>query len=104
MKRLRSGVEVQWLKKGGGTFRMKGGRQIKPGEKFWATPEEVPAAFRDTITVVETADEATPNNPKEGYELQQRSPGWYNVVDKDGNMVNQSAMRKKDAEKYMEDL
>lgn len=44
--------KIQWKKLGRGFFRLPN-RIIKPGQIFWARPNEIPQAFRDTIVPVD---------------------------------------------------
>lgn len=44
--------KIQWKKLGRGFFRLPN-RIIKPGDVFWARPNEIPQAFRDTIVPVD---------------------------------------------------
>jgi hypothetical protein len=47
--------KIQWRKLGRGFFRLPN-RIIKPGEVFWARPDEIPFAFRDTIKPVDASE------------------------------------------------
>lgn len=44
--------KVRFQKLGGGSFRLPG-RIIKPNQFFWAYPEEIPQAFRDSVKPVD---------------------------------------------------
>jgi hypothetical protein len=97
--------KIKWKKLGGGSFRMASGRIIKPNQIFEAAPEEIPMGFRDVVVPVDTipeppALEVVPG----GYRVMSRGPGWYDVVDAHGKVVNEGALRQADAQKLLEDL
>lgn len=102
--------KIMWIKKGGGTFRMSSGKIIKQNQKFIASEEEIPKAFRDTVVPANPGDALDEDNEIKvdaedpGYVIVDRSPGWYNIEDKDGKVMNESGLRKADAEKMLEDL
>ena len=55
MKRSKEVVDdgtILWKKVGGGSFRMPG-KIIKPGQKFRARPDQIPAGFRDVVIPLE---------------------------------------------------
>lgn len=99
--------KVLYRKLGGGTFRTKTGKIVKPRENFRAYPEDIPAAFKDVIVPVEPEElqQALVKEEKEKtemnatkYEVKERSPGWFDVVNSEGKAVNESALRKQEAE------
>jgi hypothetical protein len=97
--------KIRWKKLGGGSFRMGNGRIIKPNQVFEATPEEIPIGFRDVVVPVgpmppEPALEVVAG----GYSIMSRGPGWYDVVDAQGKVVNEGALRQDAAQKLLEDL
>ena len=47
--------KIQWRKLGRGFFRLPN-RIIKPGEVFWARPDEIPLAFRDMIVPIDSKE------------------------------------------------
>lgn len=108
---------IRYKKIGGGSFTatINGkARWIKPGEVFDARPEEIPEAFRDTIipldmTLKEKAD-AVPAQRKAPSKLlyfvkkRENGVGYYDVVDKDGKVQNEKALRKDKAEELLESL
>jgi len=120
MKRIKSETSrlKRWKKIGGGSFIL-GRRYIKPNQKFTAYEEEIPTGFRDTVILlgeVEDAVEVKTPKSKEApvkpavpdappkYEVKQRSVGYYNVVDQDGKIVNEKALRKAAAEALVDTL
>lgn len=100
--------KVLFIKKGGGSLRIRRGNKIvKPGERFWARPEEIPEAFSDTIVPVDKA--ALPAEERvdavaPSYSLKHRGGGWFDIVDQQGKQINQRAMKKADAEQKIVEL
>lgn len=96
---------IDWRKIGGGSFRMKSGRIIKPNEKFKARPSEIPMAFRDVVVPLEPLPQPPPLEVADaGYSLRSRGPGWYDIVDANGKVMNESALRRDDAEEQLAKL
>jgi len=96
---------VRWRKVGGGSFRMRNGKIIKPNQVFWATPEEVPMGFRDTIIPLSELPEEKPTEiiyPT--YQIQVRTPGWFDIVDQAGKVINEQALREDKAKEMLERL
>ena len=95
LKRTKTSKDkIWWIKKGGGSFRMKN-RVIKPNQKFQAYPHEIPQAFRDTVKPLEEFDEtqATFKAAPLAYTAKKRgNSNWYDVFDKQGKKVNQKAL------------
>ena len=107
---------------------------IKPGEVFMASAYEIPEAFRDVIRPVASVEpQATIKQPipkpkpvaevkKEEipapvdpvveeeipatlkYSVVPRSAGYWNVVDKDGKLMNEKALRASAAEELVKSL
>lgn len=100
---------IRWRKTGGGPFLayINGKKKwIKPGQIFDAKPSEIPQGFRDTvipvdknvIEVVEKKAVAEALNARQPeYNAIHRGAGWYNVVDEDGKIINEKALKKEDA-------
>ena len=114
MERVKEEGKLKWRKVGGGSLRI-GKRIIKPGETFLAYPEEISNAFRKLVEPVDGSvvwdtkkDEAPPVYPitKVSYTVEPsakieprgKNNLWWNVVDKDGNVLNEKALKKEDAE------
>jgi hypothetical protein len=98
-------AKIKWKMLGKNSFRMSNGRIIKPNEIFEANEAEIPLAFRDLIVLAgpipePPALEVAPG----GYSVMSRGPGWYDVVDAQGKVVNEGALRQADAQKLLEDL
>jgi len=115
MKRTikRKDGQNKFRKTGKGTLRLSSGKVVKGGEVFYAYPEEIPEAFRDTIELLDTKQEATKETFKDHgvvedespkYSLDMVGPGWFNIVDKHGKVVNEKKMRKQEAEEQLKAL
>lgn len=110
------GTNVIWWKKiGGGSFRPTTGRLkgkiIKSGQKFKASVDDIPEAFRDTIIPLQEIPSSTKTpapevkGDKSVYTIQARGKGgWYDVVDANGKVLNEKALKKEIAEKLVKDL
>jgi len=99
---------IRWKKTGRGSFRFQG-RIIKPGETFLATPEQIPAAFRDIVYPLDSVKEkeAAPLKvTKSVYEVKPRgkSKSQFDVVDGNGKVLNEKVLSKELAEKLVSDL
>lgn len=86
-----------------------GSRVIKPNQTFRANPEDIPKAFRDVVVCLDDlpADEVemTVVETAGGYQLRRRGVGgWYDIVDAQGKLVNERALRRDDAEVMVRDL
>lgn len=124
----------KYKKVGGGTFRLRSGKIIKPGQTFFAHKHDIPEAFLLTLTLLEEGkpvktekpkkeepvlDETKKDEPKEEekldetknddppkvtYEIEKITIGWYNVVDSDGKVMNEKKLRKVAADALVESL
>lgn len=90
---------------------MAGGKKIiKPGQVFTARLDEIPAAFRDVIKPVDADDvktiteEKTVPAPELEYSVRHKGSAWYDVVNKDGKVLNDKSLRKEQAEELVESL
>ena len=132
MERTKNDHEVRKFKQTGrGTFlaTIDGKKKyIKPGEVFSAKLSEIPVNFRDVIKpmdgvalpveepVKEKAPAPKPITPKSTdvvmptpsvevkYEVKFRGGGYYNVVDQDGKVINEKALRQEAANALLETL
>jgi len=97
---------LYWIRTTGrGTLIIDGKKKkIKPSQKFWALPEEVPEAFRDVIKTVDP--EQAP--PREGvpepievnkltYTAKHIGGGRYHVIDSNGKQVTDKSLHGKPA-------
>jgi hypothetical protein len=95
MKRTKTNKDkIWWIKKGGGSFRMKS-RVIKPNQKFQAFPHEIPQGFRDNVIPLEKYEEVeeTFKAPPLAYTAKKREKSnWYDVFDGQGKKVNEKAL------------
>lgn len=100
--------KIRWKKTGGGSFRL-GNRIIKPGQIFSAFPHEIPMGFRDNIIPLDKlppSEEVPLNIKKSEYSIQKRgqSLSWFNVVNEQGKVLNETALRRTEALKLIESL
>jgi hypothetical protein len=118
MERDNTEKKPLWKKLGGGSLRFRN-KIIKPGEVFAAYPEEIPEAFRKFVASVSgtvdfgTAQEApiSPTYPitQVAYTIEARTKVeprgktklWFNIIDKEGTILNEKALKKEDAEKLV---
>ena len=84
------------------------GKIIKPGQEFYAYEHEIPQGFRDVIIPLEEIvedDEKPVVAAKPEYFLKSRGQGgWYNVVDSNGKVMNEKALKKEAADEFIEEL
>ena len=100
---------IWWRKIGGGTFRLANGKIIKPDQKFQAREDQIPLAHRDVVIPLdELPSEKEKKKPlkvkQHDYGVQHRGGGWYDVVDSNGKVLNDDAMKKDEAENYIDSL
>ena len=113
--------EKKYRKLGGGSLRLNIGgkhRIIKPNEVFTAYPEEIPDAFLKSLqevsgvqrTTKKIIKEEVPNVKEEETSKESKytavylQTGWWNVVDSEGKIVNESKLRKAKAEELIQQL
>ena len=97
--------KTKWKKLGGGSFRLRSGRIIKPNQTFDASPDEIPAAFRDIVVPVTPLPPAPKLDVQAGaYQLRHRGSNWYDILDGQGKVVNEKALRQDEARKIIEGL
>lgn len=109
VRRLRQNVPtgaIWWKKKGGGTMRLKDGRVIKSGDKFQATEYEV---FGLTTWLEPLSPLPSQLKPKIEVEppkffLRSRGNSWWDVVDVNGNVINDHALRQPQADQLKQEL
>jgi hypothetical protein len=113
-----------YKKIGGGSLRIRTGgksRIIKPNEIFKAYPSDISAAFKHlvveidevdkTIIVPAKAETIIPSEEekievvKKLYSIKRRGKSmWYDIVDSNGKVVNDKALRKDNAEELLKAL
>ena len=110
----------EWFIKdvGRGSFRLPSGKKVKPNEKFLAFEEEIPEAHRDLVHKLDGSDygkgvqaeveekdqEATEKTGQYYKGERQNAPGWYDVYDPQGKVVNENAVRESEADQWVESL
>ena len=106
---------IKWKKIGGGSFRLYNGKIVKKNETFLAPLHLIPTAFRDTLQPVNKEDvEEMEKEIKTGgvslvgksheYLIQEHSKGWWDIVDENGKILNEKALRKPAAEEMLRNL
>jgi len=100
--------QIKWKKVGGGSFRL-GNRIIKPGQKFTASEDEIPQAFRDVVVPLGSLPESKPapviHSVDSTYTLKSRKGTvLFDVVNSSGKVLNEKALTKEIAEKLIQDL
>ena len=95
---------IKW-KNIGKSFRTRGGRIIKPNQVFEVLESEIPQAFRDILVPVEPIPaEPVLKVSGSGYQLRHRGNNWYDILDAQGKVVNEKALRQDEARKMLEAL
>lgn len=101
--------KIWWKKTGGGIFRFNGAI-IKENERFRAAESEIPKSFRNTIVPLEALKDDFKVDGvsvvKLEYKLQQhgKSALWWDIVDKNGKVLNGKSLPKEKAEQFLQDL
>jgi hypothetical protein len=105
-------VKIRW-KNNGGTFRLNKNQIIKPGQVFKAFPEEIPKAFRDVITsmdsFVEVTEKEKVENPanivKQTYSLKEsEEEGLFDIYNAKGKKMNEVPLEEQVAQQLINDL
>lgn len=109
------------MKQGGGTLRLHDGRIVKKGERFYANPENIPSAFRDSIILLDAEPTQQKTFKKHGV-VEDKTPKYklepvvptesaesdteelFNIVDLKGKVVNEEPHLKEVAEKLLKEL
>jgi len=107
--------KLTFRKIGGGSMRLRK-RIIKPDQVFQAFLSEIPEAFRgfvipvgeESLNAVKASEQQDkpkniPGN-KAQYVIEEKSKGWFNVVDKQGKAINERALRKETADELLKAL
>lgn len=100
---------IRWKKMGGGAF-MLNGRLIKPGQVFTARVDQIPKSFRDVCVPLDSIPEPPAPEPIEvkpsAYTVKARGDSklWFDVVDSNGKVINEKALKKEAAEQFAKDL
>ena len=114
------GKKPRWRKVGGGSLRM-GNRIIKPGQIFEALPEEISSPIRkfvipisgdasfketekkETVVIPGVAPKYTVKKKEFTMEQKGKSKLWFNVLDGDGEVVNEKSLKKEDAQALIDE-
>lgn len=110
--------QVQYVKIGGSEFTLQHPTRVyKKGIPFWAFPYEIPKAFRDIVVpVTETIAHLHENEKAREkrieetaltsakYEMKERTIGWWDVLNAEGTIMNEQALRKEAAKELLESL
>ena len=100
-------TKIRWKNTGRGNLTLADRRVIRAGEIFVAAESEISKAFRDVIKPVDpipVVAEPVIVAAKITYELKHRGAGWWDVVNQNGKVVNEKAMKKADAEEMKNSL
>jgi hypothetical protein len=109
---IRPDGKIRWKKEGRGVFRLKN-HIYRPGEIFWARPDEISPQFRDLIKPVDVeAETILASAPvkeelviKPAYsKVKRESSNFWDILDGEGKQVNEKALREEQADEYLESL
>jgi len=107
--------KIQFQKLGGGSFKLDRRTKIKPGQKFWAFPEQIPVNFRDTVVPVNSHELVV----KEGklkfkepekvieYDFKLRpakEEGLFHIVGKSGKILTEEPLEEDAAKKLLSEM
>jgi len=104
--------KILW-RKTNGTFRLPDRRLVKAGDTFWATLEEIPVPFRDTIVPAnQEAVDRVQGTPPEKIKVEKLlytkskrdNSQWWDIFDPQGKVVNEKALREEQADEYLKSL
>lgn len=108
VERTKTKGKARYRKIGGGTFRLRNGRIIKPNQVFTAEPHEIPQAFKDTLIALDPEPEEEgpkPASNKPRFEVTFKGGGWYDVVNTEsGKAANSKSLRAEEAQRLLEEL
>lgn len=109
----RADGKIPFRKEGRGVFRHRG-HIYRPGEVFWAHPNEISMQFRDMIKPVNPADlpvEGSVADVKEELVIKpaftkkkRETSEFWDIFDGEGKQVNEKALREEQANDYLESL
>lgn len=104
-------LRVDTKEDGKGRIKKITRRRIKENERFKACEMDIPEAFRDNIkpldgdiSITEAVNKSKTVERKVTYTVESRGGGWYNVVDVQGKIVNDKALKVEDAKQLKEEL
>lgn len=99
----------KWKKIGGGPLILNN-RYIKPGQVFYAFEYEIPKAFRDVVVELpfdgdgEKVKITSDVKLKKEFSLKHKGGGRYDIVDSEGKVLNETAMKKEEATEFLNTL
>jgi hypothetical protein len=101
--------KIRYRKIGGGSFRTKQGRIIKPNQTFYAYPEDIPKGFKDVIRpvdeVAEAEEEPIVDSEPARFEIRHKSGPYYDVYNSSiDKKINEKGLKKEDAEELIKEL
>jgi hypothetical protein len=108
----RTDGKIRFKKEGRGVFRHRG-HIYRPGEIFWAHPSEISMQFRDMIKPVDPAELPVDGSVEVKEELvikpaytkvKRETSEFWDIFDGEGKQVNEKALRKEQADEYLESL
>ena len=104
-KKNDNGGEIRFKKIGRGSLRI-GKKIIKPGQIFRAHPNDISQNFKDVVVPLEQSPEQHDEAEitKAEFVARHRSDRWYDVINGEEKKMNEKAMTREDAEKFIEDL
>ena len=102
---------IRFRKIGGGSLRL-GNRIIKQNQVFSAYQDEISKAFWDCIIPlnpkeIEEDTEAIDTQKEETdplYFVKKKGGAWYDIVSREGKVINEKSLHKKEAEQMCEEL
>lgn len=105
--------KIQWKKLGGGFLRLPN-RIIKPGDIFWASPNEIPKAFRDQVVPLnpedlkkgesKPAEEIVPEVKVTYFKKKRPDSEEFDIIDAQGKRVNSRPLSEERADTYLKSL
>lgn len=105
--------KIQTYKNNGATFRLKSGKIVKPNEVFQCYEIEIPEKFFNHVNPIDATGNVIPKTlyvkkesekPSYQFTAVERSPGWWDVVNESEKPINETALRKADADKLIQSL
>lgn len=99
-------ASVRFRKIGGGTLRLASGRIIKPNQVFSARASEISQSARKFVVPLtgNFQEVDSPKRVEQKYTLHVRAPGWYDILDGEGKVINENALREAQAREMLKSL
>lgn len=105
--------KMRWRKIGGGSLRLTNMKFVRSGQVFEAYPKDIPEAFRDVIICLDPVEKINAEKEKKvadvakkanSYSKVSRGVGYWNVVDKNGKVINEKGLRENKADELLKSL